>query len=115
MTSSSDRLDRIEALIERSILTSGERLTQIEQIVQSNSRSIQALADRNAEVTLEIEELVESQKQAAEERAELRRATVGIANLLSSLDEDRPTVLRKLSAIENKVDRLLEQRNGDLP
>jgi hypothetical protein len=31
----------------------------------------------------------------------------GIINLLESLDEDRPTVLRKLNSIENKVDRLL--------
>ena len=37
----------------------------------------------------------------------------GVVNLLSSLDEDRPTVLRKLNAIENKVDRLLEQGNAD--
>jgi hypothetical protein len=32
----------------------------------------------------------------------------GVINLLASLDEDRPTVLRKLNSIENKVDRLLE-------
>jgi hypothetical protein len=32
----------------------------------------------------------------------------GVINLLASLDEDRPTILRKLNGIENKVDRLLE-------
>jgi hypothetical protein len=36
----------------------------------------------------------------------------GIANLFTSLDEDRPTVLRKLTVIENKLDRLLEQENA---
>ncbi|MDF5712234.1 MAG: hypothetical protein PUP90_32300 [Nostoc sp. S4] len=33
----------------------------------------------------------------------------GITNLLASLDNDRPTILRKLNTIENKVDRLLEK------
>jgi predicted nucleic acid-binding Zn-ribbon protein len=72
------------------------------------SRAIQALTDAMAE--------------AAEERRELREATLrltrvqeGIANLLTSLDSDRPTILRKLSTIENKVDRLLERGNGDQP
>ncbi|MBV9387672.1 MAG: hypothetical protein JOZ78_14725 [Chroococcidiopsidaceae cyanobacterium CP_BM_ER_R8_30] len=89
MTNSNDRLDRIEAL-----------QLQTQQIVDSNSRAIQALADRLAELALRQEE-------AQEERAELRQATIGIANLLSSLDSDRPTILRKLTSIENKVDRLL--------
>lgn len=92
MTSSNDRLDHLEA------------------IVESNSRAIQALADRMAEIAL-------VQEEAAEERRELREATLrldrvaeGIVNLFSSLDEDRPTILRKLNSIENnKVDRLLEQ------
>lgn len=77
---------------------------ELQQIVESNSRAIQALADR-------ITELTHVQEEAAEERAELRRATIGIANLLSSLDSDRPTILRKLNTIENKVDRILERGN----
>lgn len=94
------------------IRESNQRMTGLEQLVQSNSRAIQALADRIAEIAL-------VQEEAAEERRELREATVrlegvaeGIANLLSSLDSDRPTILRKLNTIENKVDRLLEQGNS---
>lgn len=71
------------------------RLARIEALVESNARSIQAV--------------VEVQREAESERAELRAATLGIANLLSALDEDRPTVLRRLSSIENKIDRLLEE------
>lgn len=56
---------------------------ELQQIVESNSRAIQALADRIAELTL-------MQEEAAQEREELRRATLGIANLLGSPDEDRP-------------------------
>ena len=86
---------------------------QLQQIVESNSRSIQALADRIAELTL-------VQEEAAEERQELRNATLrlttlneGVINLLGSLDEDRPTILRKLNTIEDKLDRLLERGTGD--
>ena len=85
---------------------------QLQQLVESNARAIQALTDDLAEFRLIV---AEDHQQAAEERAELRRATIGIANLLSSLDSDRPTILRKLSTIENKVDRLLDQGDNDSP
>lgn len=69
---------------------------ELQQIVESNSRAVQAMLDAMAEARLEREELrdaiVQVAQQAAEEREELRRATIGIANLLASLDEDRPTV-----------------------
>lgn len=88
---------------------------ELQQIVESNAKSIQALGDR-------MVELSNIQEQAAEERRELREATLrlegvaeGIANLLSSLDSDRPTIIRKLNNIENKLDRILEQRIGDQP
>jgi hypothetical protein len=75
---------------------------ELQQIVESNARSIQALTDR-------IVELTSIQEEAAQERAELRQATLGITNLLASLDDDRPTILGRLSRIENKVDRLLQR------
>ena len=85
---------------------------ELQQIVESNAKAIQALTDDLAEFRLIM---LEDHQQAAEERTELRQATIGIANLLSSLDEDRPTILRKLNAIENKVDLLLQRRSGDQP
>ncbi len=86
---------------------------ELQQIVESNARSIQSLADRISELTHDIEDLKDLQAEATEERAELRRATLGIANLLSSLDEDRPTILRKLNTIESKVDRILGQQRSN--
>ena len=112
MTNGNNRLDRLEALLERSITASNERLVRIEQLVESNSRSIQALNDDLVELRLTV---AEDHEQARAERAELRQATIGIANLLSSLDEDRPNILRKLNSIENKVNRLLERGDGDQP
>jgi len=84
---------------------SSARLERIEALVESNSRAIQALTDDIAELRLVV---AEDHEQSREERAELRQATLGIVNLLTSLDSDRPTILRKLSTIENKIDRLLE-------
>ena len=85
---------------------------ELQQIVESNSRTIQAILEAQATERLRNEEY---RREAAEERSELRQAMVGIANLLSSLDSDRPTILKKLNTIENKVDRLLSQSNGDQP
>jgi C4-dicarboxylate-specific signal transduction histidine kinase len=86
---------------------------ELKQLVESNARSIQALTDQIAELTNDVQSFIDgtnqAQIQAQEERAELRQATLGIANLLASLDQDRPTILRKLNAIENKVDRLLDR------
>ncbi len=102
---SNERMTRIEQLTEQQRAESNERLTRIEQLTESNSRAIQSLSDDVTTFRLTTEQNIEN---ASQEREELRRATLGIANLLASLDEDRPTILRKLNNIENKVDRLLE-------
>ncbi len=79
------------------IAASNDRLTRIEQLQESAARSIQALGDDIAELRLTVREGFE---QSSEERAQLRQATLGIANLLSSLDEDRPTIF-----VEAECDR----------
>lgn len=99
MTNSNNRLDQIEAL-----------LAETAQLTRSNAVAIQALTDDLVTFRLTVEQDIEN---ARAEREELRQATIGIANLLSSLDSDRPTILRKLNTIENKVDRLLRQENGE--
>ncbi|MBE9077156.1 hypothetical protein IQ241_07570 [Romeria aff. gracilis LEGE 07310] len=93
--------------------SSEDRLSRIEALVESNARSIQALSESNSESIQslgdQIADLIQVQRDAESERAELRAATLGIANLLSALDDDRPTILRRLNSIEHKVDRLLEE------
>jgi protein-tyrosine-phosphatase len=93
------RLNRIEEILEEAV-----------QLTRSNARAIQSLTDDLAEFKLIV---AIDRSQAREERQELRQAMIGIANLLSSLDSDRPTILRKLNTIENKVDQLLERGNDD--
>lgn len=109
MTNSNNRLDRIEAILE----SVASRQQETERIVQSNSRTIQGILDARAEDRLKREEeKAEHERRMrflAENQRQLIQTQQGIANLVSSLDEDRPTVLRKLTAIENKVDTLIER------
>ena len=79
---------------------------ELKQLVESNARAIQSLTD------LIITDKLEQAERNAKLDKTLEKLTAlneGVVNLLSSMDEDRPTVLRKLNAIENKVDRLLER------
>lgn len=97
---------------------------ELQQIVESNSRTIQAMLEAQASDRLQRAEL-QQQIQTTNARidaaisrmdesiARLTTLNEGVVNLLSSLDSDRPTILRKLNAIENKVDQLLERGSGD--
>jgi len=39
------------------------------------------------------------------------RISEALVNMLVSMDEDRPTILRKLNTIENKTDMIIERLN----
>ena len=86
---------------------------ELKKLVESNARTAQAMLDSMAEDRLERQELREGM--ADIKTAILRLADIqeGIAKMLAAMDEDRPTVLRKLTSIENKVDRLLEQSDRE--
>lgn len=93
---------------------------ELRQLVESNARTAQAMLDSMAEARMEREEFRASMQRMETVIARLdntveRLTTLqeGVINLLASLDDDRPTVLRKLNSIENKVDRLLESQNEE--
>ena len=90
-----DRIDRIERLLEA-----------VARRTDSNARAIQAIIEQSATDRLEHEERIEF---LAENQRQIIQTQRGIANLISSLDEDRPTILRKLTTIENKIDALVER------
>jgi hypothetical protein len=84
---------------------------ELRQLVESNTRTAQAILEAMAKVRLEREE-ARDEFYAGMQRLDdaiqrLITLQAGVVQLLASLDEDRPTVLRKLTSIENKVDRLL--------
>jgi H2-forming N5,N10-methylenetetrahydromethanopterin dehydrogenase-like enzyme len=90
---------------------------ELRQIVQSNARAIQGMLDAMAGERLEREarnqRLDETISRLDESIARLTNLNEGVVNLLSSLDEDRPTILRKLTTIENKADRILDKVDGE--
>ncbi len=83
---------------------------ELKQVVESNARAIQAMLDAMAEARQEREEFREGMLRLENVVERLTIVQEGIANLLASIDEDRPIIFRKLAAIESKVDRLLEQK-----
>ncbi|MEG4198657.1 hypothetical protein [Microcoleus sp. Pol12A5] len=85
---------------------------ELKQLIESNARATQAMLDNMAEARLERQELRDGMVQLQNAVVQLINVQSGIANLLTSLDEDRPTMLRKLTTTENKLDRLLGQENA---
>ena len=85
---------------------------ELRQLVESNARTAQAMLDAMAEARMEREESREQFYQGMQRVEDViqRLTTVQeeMINLLASLNDDRPTILRRLSSIENKVDRLLD-------
>ena len=93
--------------------SNGDRLTRIEAIVESNSRAIQAIMEQQATDRLRHEERMARLEENLVETRQLMARVVetqsGLTRILINHDQDRPTILRRLMAIENKVDRILER------
>ncbi|WP_019503045.1 hypothetical protein [Pseudanabaena sp. PCC 6802] len=101
-----DRMEELTAVTQ----TIGRDLAQLIAIQQAGQEELTAVTQA---IGRDLAQLISTQQQSSTElnHAMIRLAGTqeGIARLLSNLDEDRPTILRKLNVIENKVDRLLEQ------
>ncbi|UBF24203.1 hypothetical protein K9N68_21100 [Kovacikia minuta CCNUW1] len=83
---------------------------ELKQLVESNARAIQAMLDARAEERQESQQRMDGLQDVLVRLTDLQ---AGMAQMLASLDEDRPTILRKSTSIENKVDQLLEQPSKD--
>jgi hypothetical protein len=81
---------------------------ELQQLVASNARTIQAMLEQQETSRLRHEEQMDEIRQAM---LRLSRVEEGLINMVVAIDEDRPTVLRRLTSIENKVDRILEKEN----
>ena len=82
---------------------------ELQQLVASNARTIQAMLEQQETSRLLHEEQMGEMRQTM---TRLARVEEGLVNMMSAIDEDRPTVLRRLTSIENKVDRILEKESG---
>ncbi|MEI6330534.1 MAG: hypothetical protein WCP16_14950 [Pseudanabaena sp. ELA645] len=83
---------------------------ELRQLVESNARTAQAMLDTIADAKDEREELREGIIKLQEAVVRLTNIQQGVSNLLAALDEDRPTILRKLTTIENKLDQVLTNK-----
>ncbi|MEH2289842.1 hypothetical protein [Nostoc sp.] len=86
---------------------------ELKHLLESNAKTVQAMLDEMAEARQERQELREGMLQIQNAVAQLANIQERISNLLVSLDGDRPTILKKLSALETKLDRLLQQNSTD--
>ena len=82
---------------------------EIKQLMECNAKTAQAMLDEMADARQERQELREGMVQLQNAVARLSNIQESIANLLVSVDGDRPTILRKLTAIECKLNQLLPQ------
>ena len=112
--------DEIQLLLQSLAISQRETQESIrenQEIVRSNSRSIQAMLDQAATDRLRREEEkaeYERRIQLLESNNEILANTQrGVVALLSSIDEDRPTIIRKLNTIEQKTDSILSHLSGD--
>ncbi len=120
---SSDRLNRIEVIVESNSpaieATSANldklstELQETKQIAKSNSRAIQGMMEQQATDRLRHEEVMAEMGNGMTEMRDIMKRVVetqsGSTKILINHDEERPTILKRLMAIENKVDRILER------
>jgi hypothetical protein len=98
--------EELQLVLQQVVIAQRETQT----IVQSIARGVQAMQDKALSDELKRdEEKAEHQAQMAE----LRHISQGLVNMLDSIDNDRPTILRKLSLIENKTDAIIERLSRD--
>ncbi len=86
---------------------------ELKHLIESNAKTVQTMLDEMAEARQERQELREGMLQIQNAIAQLTNIQERITNLLVSLDGDRPTILKKLSALETKLDQLLQQNLTD--
>ena len=106
---SSDRLDRIERILEQNALRQERMILEqqsAQQRITSIERSVQAMLEQRASDRLKHEERMEYLEGLVSRLVSLEE---GQNRMLARLDEDQPIILRKLNVIENKVDRILDR------
>jgi ABC-type transporter Mla subunit MlaD len=117
------RLDRVENILDNfatGLDRLGTRLDRLaigleetKAIANSNSRAIQAIMEQQATEMLKREEEKAQHEQRMARLEDLMTALASIEQgqnrMLANIDEAQPTMLKRLMAIENKVDTLIER------
>jgi hypothetical protein len=110
-----ERQNEFDRKFEQRQEESDRKFEETKAIVQSNGRAIQAMLERQESERLEHEEkLAKYDESIARMDAVLvRLADVqeGMAKWLANVDDNQPTILRRLISIENKIDRLIDNNS----
>jgi hypothetical protein len=85
-------------------------IIELKSLARSNGRAIQSMLEQTTTDRLK-REAEKAEHQARMER--LEHISEALTNLLVSVDEDRPTILRKLNIIEQKSTDILERLPPD--
>ena len=111
--------EEMDLILQKMVIAQREFQEEVRTIVRSNDRTIQAMLDQTATERLKRdEERTEHQSriQLLEANNQILASTQqGVAALLGSIDEDRPTILRKLNTIEQKTDSILDRLSSTWP
>jgi uncharacterized coiled-coil protein SlyX len=100
-TAQPDRLDRIEALLERIAIESDARMSRIEQVLEGNSQRIIELTQVVASNNRFLESFSQDLRRYTDN---MDRLTHQLAATTSNANQDRMDTTTRLSAINRKVD-----------
>jgi hypothetical protein len=105
--------EEMDLILQKIAVSQRDFQEEVRMIVRSNDRTIQAILDQTATDRLKRdEERIEHERRMQLLEANnqiLVNTQQGVVALLGSIDEDRPTVLRKLNSIEQKTDSILDR------
>lgn len=91
-----DRIDEIAALLQQFIVASDERMTRLEQVVDSNNRFLEGFSERIDRYTTRMDNLA----------TKLDNFSTRVSGVIATANLDRQDINTRLSRIENKMDRI---------
>jgi paraquat-inducible protein B len=91
-----ETLDRFASTVSTAIASSNERLTRIEQLVESNNRFLESFGQDVKQLTQKIDRLTDNTDRVIQQ----------MAASTSSANQERMDVTTRLSAINRKVDAI---------
>jgi uncharacterized membrane protein YccC len=105
--------EEMDLILQKIVVSQREFQEEVRTIFRSNDRTIQAILDQTVTDRLKRdEERSEHERRIQPIEANnqiLANTQQGVAALLGSIEEDRPTILRKLNTIAQKTDPILDR------
>lgn len=99
-SSEPSRLDRIEALLERSIIASDERMTRMEQAAEARFTRLEQLVESNNRFLEAFSSDLRGYVREMQEERRRNNATI------AGVNQDRQDMTSQLSAVRRKVDAI---------